>query len=87
MLSLPLPNLVQTVNKHLRSRQVFFLTALILIMGTVARFHHLSELFHWTLDEEYWAYIPHNIATLYHFPLIGGPISGTGLYTAHYLSG
>jgi hypothetical protein len=45
------------------------------------RFYKLSALFHWTLDEEFWSYVPYNIATGYHFPLIGGHISGTGLYS------
>lgn len=52
----------------------------ILLLAAFLRFYKLPDLFHWTLDEEFWAYIPFNIATGYHIPLIGGPISGTGLY-------
>lgn len=45
------------------------------------RFYHLPQLLHWTMDEEYWSYIPLNIATGYHFPLIGGSMADTGIYT------
>lgn len=36
------------------------------------------------MDEEFWSYIPFNIATGYHLPLIGGHISGTGLYSGPF---
>lgn len=57
-----------------------FLLFFILLFAAFLRFYKLAELFHWTLDEEYWSYVPFNIAKGYHFPLIGGPVSGTGLY-------
>lgn len=53
----------------------------IVIVAACFRFYNFVSLFHWTMDEEYWSYIPQNIATGYHFPLIGGSIAGTGLYT------
>lgn len=53
---------------------------LILILAALLRFWNVLDLFHWTLDEEYWSYTAHNVATGYHIPLIGGPIGGTGLY-------
>ena len=52
----------------------------IILLAIFTRFWRLSELLHWTLDEEYWAYVVRNIATGYHLPLIGGPAAGTGLY-------
>lgn len=57
------------------------LLLLILLLAVFLRFSHISELFNWSLDEEYWAYLPYNLATGYHFSLIGGHISGTGLYS------
>lgn len=63
-----------------RSGGVFPLIV-ILLLSAFLRFFKLSELFHWTMDEEFWSYLPFNIATGYHFPLIGGHISGTGLYS------
>lgn len=51
------------------------------MLATFIRFYHLPQLLHWTMDEEYWSYIPLNIAQGYHFPLIGGSIADTGLYT------
>lgn len=59
----------------------FFPITAIILLAVALRFYKLSELFHWTLDEEFWSYIPFNIATGYHIPLIGGHISGTGLYS------
>lgn len=53
----------------------------ILLLSVLFRFYRFPELFHWTLDQDYWAYLPFNIATAYHFPLIGGHIAGTGLYS------
>lgn len=53
---------------------------LLAILAFWLRFHQLHLLFHYTLDEEYWSYVAHNVATVYHWPLIGGPIGGTGLY-------
>ena len=55
--------------------------ALVLLVATILRFSKLAPLFHWTLDEEYWSYLPFNIATGYHLPLIGGHVSGTGVYS------
>lgn len=52
----------------------------VLFLAVITRFWQVSELFHYTLDEEYWSYTAHNVATGYHLPLIGGPIGGTGLY-------
>ncbi|MCH7951337.1 glycosyltransferase family 39 protein [Patescibacteria group bacterium] len=63
-------------SKSWASKPIFW----ILLLAIFLRFYKLGELFHWTLDEEFWSYIPFNIATGYHIPLIGGPISGTGLY-------
>ncbi len=37
------------------------------------------------MDEEYWAYLARNVATGYHFPLIGGNIGGTGWHTTPWL--
>lgn len=54
---------------------------LILIMAIFMRFYRLPQLLHWTMDEEFWSYLPFNIASGYHFPLIGGHIAGTGLYS------
>lgn len=48
------------------------------------RFYDLIGLFHWTMDEEYWSYIPFNISTGYHFPLIGGSVADTGYYTSPF---
>ena len=53
----------------------------ILLLAVFLRFSKLTELFHWTMDEEFWSYLPFNVATGYHLPLIGGHISGTGLYS------
>ncbi len=53
---------------------------LILLLSALFRFYRFPELFHWTMDEDYWSYLPYNIATGYHFPAIGGHIAGTGLY-------
>ncbi len=53
----------------------------ILGISTLFRFYNFVSLFHFTMDEEYWSYIPWNIASGYHFPLIGGSMAGTGLYT------
>lgn len=64
-----------------KSSSVPFPLILIILLAAILRFYKLSELFHWTLDEEYWSYVPFNIATGYHLPLIGGHISGTGLYS------
>ena len=63
-----------------KDKNLLFLI-LIIFISTFLRFYKLSELFHWTMDEEYWSYLPFNIVTGYHFPLIGGHISGTGLYS------
>lgn len=52
----------------------------IISLAVLVRFWHLQSLFHWTLDEEYWSYVAFNVATGRHFPLIGGPIGGTGVY-------
>ncbi len=54
---------------------------LIISLSIFSRFYRFPELFHWTLDQDYWAYLPFNIATAYHFQLIGGHIAGTGLYS------
>ena len=54
---------------------------IILILAAFLRFYKLAPLLHWTLDEEYWSYLPFNITTGYHLPLIGGHVSGTGLYS------
>ncbi len=54
---------------------------IILLLAIFMRFYHLPGLLHWTMDEDYWSYIPYNIATGYHLPLIGGSIADTGLYT------
>lgn len=64
-------------NKSWIKKPIFW----ILLLAIFLRFYKLSELFHWSLDEEFWSYIPFNIASGYHFPLIGGHISGTGLYS------
>lgn len=61
-----------------RNRTLFL--ACILGLAILSRFWNLTNLFHWTLDEEYWSYVAHNVATGYHVPLIGGPIGGTGVY-------
>jgi hypothetical protein len=55
--------------------------AFILLLALLVRIWYFPHLFHWTLDEEYWAYLPYNIANGFHFPLIGGHIAGTGLYS------
>ncbi len=51
----------------------------ILLLAIFFRFYKLGDLLHWTLDEEYWAYVSYNLSTGYHIPLIGGPVSGTGM--------
>ena len=55
-----------------------------LLVATLVRFYKLTDLFHWTLDEEFWAYTIHNLASGHHFPLIGGHAAGTGLYTGPF---
>lgn len=65
---------------NFKSTKLLTLAGIILI-AILTRFWRLSALFHWTLDEEFWAYTIHNIATGYHFPLIGGHIAGTGVYS------
>lgn len=54
---------------------------LVLVLAIFMRFYRFADLFHWTMDEEFWSYLPFNIARGYHFPLIGGHIAGTGLYS------
>lgn len=73
----------RSVKKHTDAIRRFLPLALgaILLLAAVLRFYRIADLLHWTLDEEYWSYIPYNIATRYHIPLIGGHISGTGLYS------
>lgn len=56
----------------------------ILFTTIILRFFQLPTLFHWTLDEEFWSYLPYNVATGYHLPLIGGHIGGTGLYSGPF---
>jgi len=68
------------IHSYLQSHCQQFLYLSLIIIAAAVRFWHLTSLFHWTLDEEYWSYIPFNIATGYHLPLIGGPASGTGFY-------
>lgn len=53
----------------------------IILLSAAMRFYHLGSLAYFSMDEEYWSYIPLNIAQGYHFPLIGGSIADTGLYT------
>lgn len=53
----------------------------IIFLAAFMRFYNLQGLFHFSMDEEYWSYIPLNIASGYHLPLIGGSIADTGLYT------
>lgn len=66
-----------TLKKMKRLIPVFFIT----VISIFFRFYNFTSLFHFTMDEEFWSYVPLNIATGYHFPLIGGNIAGTGLYT------
>ncbi|MCL4389961.1 MAG: glycosyltransferase family 39 protein [Patescibacteria group bacterium] len=53
----------------------------VIIISIFFRFFRFPQLFHWTMDEDFWSYLPQNIATGYHFPAIGGHIGGTGLYS------
>ncbi len=57
------------------------LVFILILLAASTRYFKLTTLFHWTLDEEFWSYLPHNLATGYHFPLIGGHIGGTGVYS------
>lgn len=77
-------NITKKIRINLKNKRVSKETRsliLILLLAVVLRFFKLADLFNWLLDEEFWAYLPFNIATAYHFPLIGGHISGTGLYS------
>lgn len=66
--------------KSIRPTTKWLLLGSILVIAIWLRFWRLDQLFHWTLDEEYWSYVAYNVATGYHLPLIGGPIGGTGVY-------
>ena len=63
-----------------KNQNRFFIVS-ILGIAALTRFWKLAELFHWTLDEEFWSYVPHNLAIFENFPLIGGHIGGTGVYS------
>lgn len=61
------------------------LIGLVVLTSAFFRLYHFSRLFHWSMDEEYWAYIARNIAIGEHLPLIGGNIGGTGFHTTPWL--
>lgn len=53
-----------------------------LIVGAVLRFTNFSQWFFFSVDEEQYSFMTRMITVDRHFPLIGGPISGTKLYMA-----
>lgn len=53
-----------------------------LILGTFLRFYHYYDWFFFSVDEEHYSFMTRMITVDHHFPLIGGPISGTKLYMA-----
>lgn len=53
-----------------------------LLLAFIMRFYHFSDWFFFSVDEEHYSYMTRMITVGHHFPLIGGPISGTKLYMA-----
>ena len=59
----------------------------VMVMGAVGlaaflRFYNFQNWFFFEVDEEHYAFMTRMITVDHHFPLIGGPISGTSLYMA-----
>jgi len=53
---------------------------LILIVCLVMRVYRINELFPFTMDEEYQAFLANNMIKSHHIPLIGVNVADTGLY-------
>lgn len=53
-----------------------------IILGAFLRFYNYHNWFFFSVDEEHYSFMTRMITVDHHFPLIGGPISGTKLYMA-----
>lgn len=53
-----------------------------IILGLFSRFYNYPNWFFMEVDEEHYNFMTRMITVNHHFPLIGGPISGTRLYMA-----
>lgn len=62
--------------------RTYLLLILALALGIYLRTAHLSDWFFFSVDEEHYSFMTRMITIDHHFPLIGGPISGTKLYMA-----
>src|SRR3989338_36138 len=60
----------------------YLILLIALVIGAFLRFFQFSDWFFFSVDEEHYAYMTRMITVNHHFPLIGGPISGTKLYMA-----
>lgn len=54
---------------------------LVLLLSLLLRIYQLPLKLFWGMDEDYWAYLARNAATLYHLSLIGGNMGATGFHT------
>jgi len=64
----------------------FFITFVIVSSALFFRLYKLEELFPFTMDEAYQAFIVERITKGEHFPLIGVNVAGTGLYLGPFFS-
>lgn len=55
---------------------------LAVLIGAFLRFYNYESWFFFEVDEEHYSFMTRMITENHHFPLIGGPISGTKLYMA-----
>lgn len=53
-----------------------------IVLGAFLRFYNYESWFFFEVDEEHYSFMTRMITVNHHFPLIGGPISGTKLYMA-----
>ncbi|MBI3558775.1 glycosyltransferase, partial [Candidatus Gottesmanbacteria bacterium] len=53
-----------------------------ILLGAFLRFYNYYQWFFFSVDEEHYSFMTRMITVDRHFPLIGGPISGTKLYMA-----
>lgn len=53
-----------------------------ILLGAFLRLYHYHSWFFFSVDEEHYSFMTRMITVDHHFPLIGGPISGTKLYMA-----
>src|SRR4030042_6233902 len=60
--------------------------ASVFLISLFLRLYHLKQLFIFTMDEEYQAYLVKNIISGYHYPLIGVNVAGTGLYLGSFFT-